>query len=181
VALPEVLLIEPHVYRDERGSFAEYWRANSYGELGISDTFVQDNVSWSKRDVLRGLHFQWPRAQAKLITPLQGTIFDVAVDVRPGSPTFGRWVGAQLSSAGLQQLYIPAGFAHGFVVTSDIAVVSYRCSDYYAPEHERSIRWDDAQIGISWPVQNPILSVRDAQAPTLSQLVSTNAFFVDAY
>jgi len=168
-ALPGVLLIEPRVFRDERGAFAESWRTNSYSEAGIKDAFVQDNVSWSARGVLRGLHYQNPRPQAKLITALQGTIFDVAVDLRRDSLTFLKWVGVELSGESMLQLYIPIGFAHGFVVTSEHAVVSYKCSDYYSPRDERCVRWDDPQVGIQWPVTNPIISQKDAAAPLLTE------------
>ena len=169
-SLPGVLLIDPGIYRDRRGAFAECWRLDRYAELGITDEFVQDNVSWSSKGVLRGLHYQHPQAQSKLITALYGTIYDVAVDVRPDSASFGRWTGIELVSESLRQLYIPIGFAHGFLVTSDYAVVSYKCSNYYAPEHERSIRWNDPEIGIAWPNNDPILSEKDAAAPLLRDL-----------
>jgi dTDP-4-dehydrorhamnose 3,5-epimerase len=171
-SLPGVLLIERRIYRDMRGAFAESWRAQEYAECGIAENFVQDNVSWSRRGVLRGLHYQNPRAQAKLITALAGTIYDVAVDLRRDSAHFLKWVGAELSADTMRQLYIPAGFAHGFVVTSDHAVVSYKCSDYYSPHDERSVRWNDPQIRIEWPIAQPILSDKDAAAPLLTDLVA---------
>lgn len=170
--LPGVLLIEPRVHRDARGSFAEFWRADRYQELGINDEFVQDNVSWSQRGVLRGLHYQTPNAQAKLITALYGAIYDVAVDVRPEADTFGKWVAVELTADTMKQLYIPAGFAHGFLVLSDHAIVSYKCSDYYVPEHEYTLRWNDPRVGIDWPISNPVLSDRDARAPFLTDVAA---------
>ena len=168
--LPGVFIIESRIFRDHRGAFAELWRRAGYAEIGITDDFVQDNVSWSKRGVLRGLHFQEPNAQAKLISTLQGTIFDVAVDVRPDSATFGGWCGVELSADSARQLYIPAGFAHGFVVLSDTAVVNYKCSNYYSPADERTVRWNDPALGIRWPIADPILSERDAAAPLLGEI-----------
>ena len=165
-----VLLIEAQVYRDARGAFAEAWRASLYAELGIVDDFVQDNISWSSRGVLRGLHYQNPNPQSKLIMAVHGTIFDVAVDLRQDSATFLKWFGIELSSDNMRQLYIPVGFAHGFMVTSDYAVVSYKCSDYYSPAAERTIRWDDPQLKINWPLANPILSDKDARAPFVTGL-----------
>jgi dTDP-4-dehydrorhamnose 3,5-epimerase len=168
--LPGVLVLEPRIFRDERGHFAETWRLNGYGEAGITAEFVQDNVSVSHRGVLRGLHFQNPEPQGKLVTVLHGSVFDVAVDVRRGSPTFGEWEGVDLSGENLRQLWIPEGFAHGFVVTSDVAVFSYKCTGYYAPGCERSLRWDDPDIGIAWPVTDPLVSDKDAAAPLLKHL-----------
>lgn len=169
-ALPDVLLVEPKVFGDARGYFFEAYSARRYAEAGITATFVQDNVSLSQRGVLRGLHFQHPYGQGKLVGALKGEVFDVAVDVRRGSPTFGRWVGQCLSSENKRQLYVPPGFAHGFLVTSDEAVVAYRCTEYYHPEAERSIRWDDARIGITWPIDGPVLSTKDEVAVTLDAM-----------
>lgn len=168
--LPEVLVIDPDVRRDDRGSFAETFRADRYAAAGIVGDYVQDNVSCSRYGVLRGLHFQQPHAQGKLVHVLRGEIFDVAVDVRLGSATFGRWVSSVLSDDNHRQMFVPRGFAHGFVVTSPDAVVSYKCSAYYAPGCEQHIRWDDPRIGIRWPVTDPILSPRDAAAPLLADL-----------
>jgi dTDP-4-dehydrorhamnose 3,5-epimerase len=167
--LPEVKIIEPRVAGDARGYFLETFQQARYEEAGIGGPFVQDNVSFSSRGVLRGLHFQHPHAQGKLVHVLQGEVFDVAVDIRRGSPTFGRWVGVSLSSENHRQLWVPPGFAHGFCVTSATALLAYKCTDYYHPEAEGSIRWDDPAIGIAWPLERPTLSERDAAAPLLSE------------
>jgi dTDP-4-dehydrorhamnose 3,5-epimerase len=169
LALPEVLLIKPRVFRDERGRLLETWRASAYHEHGIGP-FVQDNVSVSRKGVLRGLHLQHPHSQGKLVSTLRGEVFDVAVDVRVGSPTFGRWAGVVLSDENGWQMYIPAGFAHGFFTLSDDVVFSYKCTEYYAPEAELCIRWSDPTIAIAWPTENPILAPRDAGAPLLSDV-----------
>jgi dTDP-4-dehydrorhamnose 3,5-epimerase len=169
-AIPDVLLVEPRVFGDSRGYFYESYRAAQYADAGISGAFVQDNVSRSRRGVLRGLHFQHPHPQGKLVQVLEGEVFDVAVDIRRGSPTFGRWVGLTLSSETKRQLYIPAGFAHGFVVTSDDALFVYKCTDYYHAGSERSIRWNDPDIGIEWPITDVTLSAKDQDAPMLSAL-----------
>ena len=165
--LPDVLLLEPRLFRDSRGHFAELYRADRYREAGIEEAFVQDNVSVSKRGVLRGLHLQHPHGQGKLVTVLAGSVFDVAVDVRRGSPTFGRWVGYDLSAENGRQLWIPPGFAHGFVVTGEEAVFLYKCTALYAPGSELSVCWDDPALGIDWPVAEPVLSPKDAAAPLL--------------
>lgn len=165
--LPGVLIIDPKVFGDDRGFFYESFQARRYEEAGIRGPFVQDNVSRSVKGTLRGLHFQEPQPQGKLVTVLRGSVFDVAVDVRRGSPTFGRWVGVELSEATRRQLWIPAGFAHGFCVTSDSADFAYKCTDYYAPEHEQSVLWNDPDLGIQWPVDAPLLSKKDAAAPRL--------------
>jgi dTDP-4-dehydrorhamnose 3,5-epimerase len=169
-ALPDVLLVEPKVFGDARGYFFESYSARRYAEVGIAPTFVQDNVSLSERGVLRGMHFQHPYGQGKLVGVLKGQVFDVAVDVRRGSPTFGRWVGECLSGENKRQLYIPPGFAHGFLVTSDEALFAYKCTEYYHPETERSIRWDDPRIGIEWPIDGPVLSMKDDVALTLDAM-----------
>lgn len=168
--LPGVRLIEPDVYRDDRGSFMETWNAREYGFVGLNFSFVQDNLSRSKEGVLRGLHFQNPRPQAKLISVLVGEVYDVIVDVRPDSDTFGEWEGTTLSANDGRQLYVPEGYAHGFVVTEGVALFHYKCTDFYHPETDRSIRWDDPALDIDWPVDDPILSEKDANAPVLDDL-----------
>jgi len=160
--LPGVLLIAPVVFRDERGWFTELYRAERYREAGITDAFVQDNVSQSARGVIRGLHLQEPNAQAKLVSVVQGEVFDVAVDLRVGSASFGRWSGALLSAANHHQLLIPEGFAHGFAVLSESAIVHYKCTAAYDAESELTVRWDDPDIAIDWPVRDPILSSKDS-------------------
>ena len=169
-ALPDVLVIEPVIFADPRGCFGETYRADRYAALGIRETFVQDNISFSHRGVVRGLHYQHPHGQAKLVYVVQGEVLDVAVDVRTDSPTRGRWVSTRLSSANRFQLYIPVGFAHGFAVLSDHAIVAYKGSDYYAPGSERCIRWDDDELGIDWPSDDPVLSSKDASAPLLRDM-----------
>lgn len=164
--LAGVLLIEPRVFGDARGFFCETYQAARYAEAGIAARFVQDNVSRSGRGTLRGLHFQAPpHAQAKLVSVLDGAVFDVAVDLRAGSPTVGQWFGADLSAGNMRQMFVPEGFAHGFVVTSETALFSYKCSGVYAPHAEGSIRWDDPDLAIGWPVADPVLSAKDANAP----------------
>lgn len=169
-ALPDVLLIEPKVFGDERGYFFESWQQQRYQELGLDLGFVQDNVSFSQKNILRGLHIQHPYSQGKLVYVLQGEVFDVAVDVRRGSPHFGRWVGFTLSAENHHQLYIPPGFAHGFCVTSDTALFAYKCTDLYHPETELSIAWDDPDIGIAWPVDRPNLSKKDGDGWRLKDI-----------
>lgn len=168
--LPGVLLLQPPVFRDERGAFRETWRAERYRELGIAGPFVQDNVSHSARGVLRGLHFQEPGAQGKLVCVLRGEVWDVAVDVRAGSPTFGRSYGVTLSDENGWQLWVPEGFAHGFMVTSDEAVFAYKCTDVYRPEAEATILWNDPDLGIAWPGAAPRVSPRDALGVRLREL-----------
>lgn len=161
-----VLLIELDVFRDARGFFAETWHRRKFAEHGIDCDFVQDNHSRSARGTLRGLHYQIRQPQAKLVRATLGEIYDVAVDLRRGSPTFGRWVGHRLSAENARQLYIPAGFAHGFYVLSAVAECQYKCSAYYAPEHERSIHFDDADLAIDWPLAGePTVSAKDRGAP----------------
>ena len=166
--LPEVLVIEPVVHGDSRGFFYELFQSGRYAAAGLASSFVQDNVSRSVKNTLRGLHFQEPKAQGKLVQVLRGTVFDVAVDVRRGSPRFGRWVGVELSEATARQLWIPAGFAHGFCVLSDSADFFYKCTEVYSPETERTILWNDPAIGIRWPVSEPILSGKDRNGSTLA-------------
>lgn len=169
-ALPGVLVLEPAVFRDTRGFFLETWRDARYAEAGIAATFVQDNVSRSERGVLRGLHFQSPNAQGKLVTVFEGDVFDVAVDVRVGSPTFGRWAGVTLSGAALNQLWVPPGFAHGFCVTSDTALFAYKCTAPYSPADEGGVAWNDPAIGIAWPAGEPVLSAKDAAYGPLASI-----------
>ncbi len=173
-ALSGVKIIEPDVYGDERGFFLETWREQRYVDNGIAvdKPFVQDNLSSSKKNVLRGLHYQYKNTQAKLVYVLQGSVFDVAVDIRTGSPTFGQWFGTELTSENKRQLYIPEGFAHGFCVTSETVMFSYKCSDVYNPECELSIQWNDPDIGIQWPVTSPILSDKDSVAEPFSKVAA---------
>jgi dTDP-4-dehydrorhamnose 3,5-epimerase len=168
--LPGVLLIEPAVLGDVRGWFVEAWNEQRYAAAGLDVRFVQDNVSYSRRGTLRGLHFQNPHPQAKLVSVLAGEVFDVAVDIRHSSATFGCWVGASLSGDNKRQLYIPPGFAHGFCVVSETALFAYKCSDFYHPEAERSIAWNDPDIGIRWPLAEPVLSEKDRCAPRLKDI-----------
>ncbi len=167
--LPGVLIVEPDVFEDSRGFFFESYSLQKYAEHGISDTFVQDNHSLSVRGTLRGLHYQAEPGQAKLVRVARGSVFDVAVDIRWGSPTFGKWVGVELSAENKRQLYIPVGFAHGFCVTSEVAEFLYKCSSYYAPDLERGIAWDDPALAIAWPAEEPILSDRDRRHPRLAE------------
>jgi dTDP-4-dehydrorhamnose 3,5-epimerase len=167
------LIIEPDVFGDERGFFAESWSRKRYGAAGLDHDFVQDNFSLSRRGTLRGLHFQNPNPQGKLVSVWQGEVWDVAVDLRRTSPTFGKWVGVTLSAENKRQFFVPAGFAHGFVVTSETALFHYKCTATYSPADERGIRWDDPALGIKWPVSEPILSKRDAAAPVLSDVPAT--------
>jgi dTDP-4-dehydrorhamnose 3,5-epimerase len=166
-AIPGVLIIEPDVHHDARGFFLETYHADRYRQHGIAGPFVQDNHSRSEIGTLRGLHLQLRRPQAKLVRVIEGQIFDVAVDVRRGSPTFGRWVSAVLSASDFRQVYIPPGFAHGFYVLSASAQVEYKCTDVYAPDDEIGIAWDDPTLSIAWPPGDRILSDRDRRHPTL--------------
>lgn len=168
--LAGVVIIEPKVFGDARGFFMESYAQQRYAQVGITERFVQDNVSRSARNVLRGLHLQNPRGQGKLVHVLQGAVFDVAVDVRVGSPTFGRWVGVELSGENHRQLYIPPGFAHGFAVLSETALFAYKCTDYYSPADELGVRWNDSAVGIDWPVSDPTVSDKDAAYPELAQI-----------
>ena len=167
-SLPGVLLIEPVVHRDGRGFFIETYHADRYREHGIAAPFVQDNHSRSIQGTLRGLHLQVQRPQGKLIHVIEGEIFDVAVDVRRGSPAFGRWVSVNLTADNFRQAYLPPGFAHGFYVVSPIAQVEYKCTDVYDPASEIGIAWNDPAIGIAWPTREPLLSARDSAHPTLA-------------
>ena len=168
--LPGVVIVEPRVFSDARGAFLEAWHPERYAEMGIAARFVQDNVSFSHKGVLRGLHLQHPNAQAKLVSVLQGEVYDVAVDVRVGSPTFGQWDGITLSASNHRQLFIPAGFAHGFVVTGESATFLYKCDTFYSPQDELGILWNDPDIGIDWPVADPRLSPKDGTALRLRDI-----------
>ncbi len=168
--LPGVIIIEPDVFGDERGFFMETWHQLKYLEAGLTARFVQDNHSYSGKGVLRGLHFQCPNTQGKLVFVLRGEVFDVAVDIRSGSPTFGRWTGIILSGDNKLQLYIPEGFAHGFCVTSETALFAYKCTDIYNPRAEGGIIWNDPDIGIEWPFKEPVLSEKDKVYPLLSEI-----------
>ncbi len=170
LSIPDVILIEPKVFGDERGFFLETYQAKRFADAGIAANFVQDNHSKSQKGVLRGLHYQIRQPQGKLFRVVSGEVFDVAVDLRRSSPTFGKWVGAILSAENKHQIWVPVGFAHGFYTLSDSAEVFYKTTDYYAPEWERSIVWNDATINISWPLPNgnlPVLSPKDALGKTL--------------
>ncbi|MFI3215217.1 MAG: dTDP-4-dehydrorhamnose 3,5-epimerase [Methylococcales bacterium] len=168
-ALPDVLILEPKVFGDERGFFFESFNARQFAEAtGLHREFVQDNHSRSAKGVLRGLHYQVQQAQGKLVRVTAGEVFDVAVDLRRSSPTFGRWVGVHLSAENKRQLWVPEGFAHGFVVLSELAEFLYKTTDYYAPEFERCVRFDDSEIGIIWPFEGePVLSPKDQQGLSL--------------
>ena len=168
--LAGVLLVEPDIYRDDRGFFSETWNYSKYAEQGLDQQFVQDNHSRSSKGVLRGLHYQLRQPQGKLVRVLSGTVYDVAVDIRRGSPSFGEWYGVELSAKNFLQLYIPPGFAHGFVTLSDSADFSYKCTDYYAPGDEYGLLWNDPDIGIRWPLADISLSGKDEK----------NALIVDA-
>ncbi len=160
-ALPGVVVIEPRVFEDPRGFLFESYQADRHAVAGLPERFVQDNPSRSVAGTVRGLHYQLRRPQGKLVRCLSGSVFDVAVDIRRGSPTFGRWVGVELSAANKRQLYVPPGFAHGFCVPAEDSEVEYKCSDYYVPEDERGVAWNDPTIAIAWPVTSPLLSEKD--------------------
>jgi dTDP-4-dehydrorhamnose 3,5-epimerase len=177
--LDGVLIVEFDRHSDARGSLVESWHKEKYANLGIRKDFVQDNLTSSSKGVLRGLHFQNPNPQAKLISVAKGEIFDVAVDIRIGSPTFGKWFGATLSDENCRQMYVAEGFAHGFVVLSDSAIVLYKCTGFYRKESEKTIRWDDPSLGINWPVKNPILSDKDKQGLLLSEIPPRDLFRFD--
>ena len=169
-SLPGCVIIEPAVFGDERGFFFETWNADRYGEHGLPTKFVQSNVSASARGVLRGLHYQWPNPQGKLVSVLEGEVYDVAVDIRRGSPHFGRWSSVILSAENKRQFWIPEGFAHGFAVLSERAIFSYLCTAQYDRAADAGVRWDDASIGIDWPISEPLLSDKDAKAPFLEDV-----------
>jgi dTDP-4-dehydrorhamnose 3,5-epimerase len=165
-----VRIVTPEIFRDRRGYFLETHHRRRYAQMGIDVEFVQDNLSGSVRGALRGLHFQRTRPQAKLVSVVFGEIFDVAVDIRPDSPSFGKWVGVRLTAEEGRQVFVPKGFAHGFCVLSLRALVHYKCSDIYVPEDEGGILWCDEKIGIQWPVRNPLVSAKDRSYPLLGQL-----------
>jgi len=168
--IPGLIIIEPDVFQDNRGFFMETHHQNRYAEHGFNDVFVQDNLSYSIKGTLRGLHFQIKHPQAKLVQTITGEIFDVAVDIRPASSTFGKWVGAYLSGENKRQLFIPKGFAHGFCVISETAHFLYKCTDFYDPKDEGGIIWSDPDINIDWPVKDPLVSSKDNKLPRLSSL-----------
>lgn len=168
--LPGVILVEPQVHADERGFFLETYHAGKYRDGGIPGPFVQDNHSRSAHGILRGLHGQAPHSQGKLVRAIEGEVFDVAVDVRLGSPTFGSFVSAVLSADNFRQIYVPPGMVHGFLVTSEFAQVEYKCTDIYRPEEEFSVRWDDPELAIPWPLAAPTLSEKDRNAPLLGDV-----------
>jgi dTDP-4-dehydrorhamnose 3,5-epimerase len=168
--LPGVIVLEPHIHRDQRGFFLESWQRRRFARHGLDLEFVQDNLVHSRRGILRGLHYQYPRQQGKLVQTLLGEIFDVAVDIRSGSPTFGQWFGCTLSADNRRQLYIPEGFAHGYHVLGEEALVMYKCTEYYAPEDEGGIIWDDPDLAIDWPGRQPILSPKDRELPRLADI-----------
>jgi len=165
--LPEIIVIEPELFQDDRGHFTEMYHQAKFEYAGIKGHFIQDNRSRSRQGTIRGLHYQLGKPQGKLIWTLSGRVFDVAVDIRKSSPTFGKWLGSTLSSDNKKGIYIPPDFAHGFCVLSEEAEVFYKCTEFYSPEKERTIRWDDPDLAIDWPIRNPILSDKDATAPFL--------------
>jgi dTDP-4-dehydrorhamnose 3,5-epimerase len=174
--LEGLLLIQPRVFADDRGWFYETWSERRYHKAGIKERFVQDNFSLSRRGTLRGLHLQNPNAQGKLVMVLQGEVWDVAVDLRRSSPTFCRWQAVRLTGDGKEQFYVPPGFAHGFVVLSDTALFHYKCTAPYSPADEISIRWNDPDLAINWPVSAPMLSPKDAAAPWLRDVPADRLF-----
>jgi dTDP-4-dehydrorhamnose 3,5-epimerase len=174
--LDSLLIIEPDVFGDHRGFFLESWNRKRYREAGIDAEFVQDNFSFSQRGTLRGLHFQNPLPQGKLVSVCQGEVFDVAVDIRRDSQTFGKWHGVTLTGENKRQFWVPAGFAHGFAVISETALFHYKCTEIYSPQNELGFRWDDPDVGIKWPVATPTLSQRDAKAPFLKELPREKLF-----
>jgi dTDP-4-dehydrorhamnose 3,5-epimerase len=171
-----LLLIEPKVFGDARGFFMETWNRRKYEEAGITAGFVQDNISVSRRGTLRGLHYQNPNSQGKLVSVMAGEVFDVAVDIRRNSPTFGKWHGVRLSSENKHQFFIPPGFAHGFAVLSETAMFYYKCTDYYSPSDEMTIQWNDPEIGIDWPIKDPILSDKDTKGLRLRDVPPQRLF-----
>ncbi len=171
-----LLTIEPKVFGDARGFFLETWNEQQYREAGLDLRFVQDNISSSRRGTLRGLHFQNPRSQGKLVWVIEGEVFDVAVDLRRSSPTFGRWHGLNLSGQNRLQFYIPTGFAHGFAVLSETALFAYKCTEFYSPQDELTLCWDDPDVGVKWPLNDPVLSEKDKQGVRLKDLPTDQLF-----
>ena len=172
--LSGVVILEPRVFEDQRGFFMETFHREKYAQAGLTTAFVQDNFSFSQKNTLRGLHYQLPHGQAKLVQVFQGTVFDVVVDIRVGSPTFGKWTGVELSEANRRQIFIPAGFAHGFVVLSDTAIFVYKCSDFYFPDCEAGILFSDPGLAIDWPGDNYLLSPKDREYPALQDISPEN-------
>ena len=173
---PGLLLIKPQIFGDARGYFYEAWNKERYEAAGITESFVQDNVSFSSKGVLRGLHYQKPYTQGKLVSVLMGEVWDVVVDLRRSSPTFGKWKAFTLTSERKEQLYVPQGFAHGFCVLSETALFQYKCTDKYSPESEHGIMWNDETLGITWPVRNPLISEKDTKHPCFKALNETLLF-----
>jgi len=169
-ALPGCIVIEPQVFGDARGAFFESWNAERFAQHDLPARFVQSNVSTSSQGVLRGLHYQWPRPQGKLVSVLEGEVYDVAVDIRRGSPTFGQWAAVILSADNHRQFWIPEGYAHGFVTLSERAIFHYLCTDVYVREHDAGLRWNDTEFAIDWPIAAPLLSPKDAAAPFLADI-----------
>ncbi|MCX8089628.1 MAG: dTDP-4-dehydrorhamnose 3,5-epimerase [Verrucomicrobiae bacterium] len=174
--IPGLLIIEPKVFGDARGFFLETWHRQRYREAGLDVDFVQDNLSSSRRGTIRGLHFQNPRAQGKLVWVIEGEVFDVAVDLRRSSPTFGRWHGLNLSSENRLQFYIPPGFAHGFAVLSETAIFAYKCTEFYSPADELTLQWNDPDVGVQWPFADPVLSEKDKRGLRLKDLPPDRLF-----
>lgn len=175
-SIPGLLILEPKAFGDARGYFMETWNQARYHEAGLPENFVQDNVSFSRKGILRGLHFQQPNPQGKLLQVLQGEVFDVAVDLRRSSPTFGHWHGLTLSSENRLQFYIPPGFAHGFAVTGETALFHYKCTGFYSPKDEVTLRWDDPQVGVRWPFDSPALSEKDQRGTALRDIPPEKLF-----
>jgi dTDP-4-dehydrorhamnose 3,5-epimerase len=171
-----LVVVEPKVFGDTRGFFVETWNRQRYAEAGLAADFVQDNLSFSRRDILRGLHFQNPNPQGKLLQVLQGEVFDVAVDLRRSSPTFGKWHGLVLNPENKRQFFVPPGFAHGFAVLSETALFHYKCTALYSPQDELAIQWNDPDIGIQWPLETPVLSERDKRGLRLSEVAPDRLF-----
>lgn len=177
-SLPGVKILEPEMFEDSRGFFMETWNASRYAECGIPVNFVQDNLSLSKKGILRGLHYQQPNPQGKLVYVLQGEVFDVALDIRYGSPTFGQWMGVSLSAQNRRQLFIPEGFAHGFCVVSETALFAYKCTEFYSAGNDKGICWNDPELNIQWPIVEPTLSVKDKKQPLLKDIPVESLKFI---
>lgn len=174
--IPGLVIVEPKVFGDARGFFMETWNQQRYRAAGLDWNFVQDNLSFSRRGILRGLHFQNPKGQGKLVYVLQGEVFDVAVDIRKNSPTFGRWHGLILSAENKTQFFVPAGFAHGFAVLSETALFAYKCTELYTPQNEMSLLWNDPDVGVQWPLDNPQLSEKDIRGVPLKDIPRDRLF-----
>src|SRR6478735_2192283 len=174
--IPGLVVIEPKVFGDARGYFMETWNQQRYRDAGLDWNFVQDNISFSRRGILRGLHFQNPKGQGKLVYALRCEVFDVAVDLRKSSPTFGRWYGLTLSAENKRQFFVPAGFAHGFAVLSETAMFAYKCTEFYNPQNEMSLLWNDPEVGVQWPLEAPQLSEKDARGVRLRDIPRERLF-----